>query len=149
MMHAVRETLPNIIAYVIMVAIIALPLVMVISGYDLKVLVSVSIIMFGLYFLHYWFELARWLDSRLLEALYDSGGPNSGSGILDFTADPAGDMYMDFTTGLMFLIVPALWMGILGWAGFKGGDFAGKAVESTGKGVGNSQKSGQDKVNPI
>lgn len=149
MMHAVRETLPSIIAYTIMVTIIALPLVLVISAYDLKVLVTASIMVFALYFLHYWFELARWIDSRLLQALYDSGGPNFGQGILDFTADPAGDMYMDFATALMFLVVPALWLGILGWAGFKGGDFAGRAMDSTGKGVGSSQKGGQDKVSPI
>ncbi len=146
MMHAVRETLPGIIAYVIMVAIIALPLVLVISGYDLKVLVSVSIILFGFYFLHYWFELARWLDSRLLEALYDSGGPNSGQGILDFTADPAGDMYMDFTTGLMFMVVPALWMGILGWAGVKGGEFAARSISSSSEGAGRQQSNGQQDV---
>lgn len=149
MMHAVRETIPSVLAYTIMMAIIALPLVLVISAFDVKAFVTCTILMFALYFLHFWFELARWLDSRLLQALYDSGGPNFGAGILDFSADPAGDMYMDFTTAIMFLVVPAIWMGLLGWAGVKGGNFAGNAIDSAGKGVGNTQKSGQDKVTPI
>ncbi|WP_313025547.1 conjugal transfer protein TraG N-terminal domain-containing protein [Pseudomonas lopnurensis] len=145
MMHAVRETMPSIVAYTIMVAIIALPLVLVLSGYDLKVFVAVSIIMFGMYFLHFWFEVARWLDSRLLEALYSSGGPN-GTGFLDMTSDPVGDMYMDFTTGTMFLVIPALWMGVLGWAGFKGGDFAARSISSTGEKGGKEQSKGQGKI---
>lgn len=146
MMHAVRETLPSVIAYVIMVMITALPLVLVISCYELKVLVTVSIILFGMFFLHFWFELARWIDSRMLEALYVSGGPNEGEGFLDFAADVPGDMYMDFTTGLMFLVVPALWMGILGWAGVRGGEFASRSISTSSEGAGSQQKNGQQEV---
>lgn len=149
MMHAVRETLPGIISYVIMAAIIALPIIMVLSAYDVKTLVSVSIIIFALYFLHFWFELARWIDSRLLDALYGSGGPNSGEGFLDFGVDSSGGMYMDFTTSLMFMVVPALWMGMLGWAGVRGGELAARSVSSTGEQGGRKQSEGQNKVSPI
>ncbi|OLU25516.1 hypothetical protein BVH03_17865 [Pseudomonas sp. PA15(2017)] len=146
-MHAVREVIPVITAYVIMVAVIALPLVLVLSGYELKVFISVSIIIFALHFLHFWFELARWLDSRLLDALYNSGGPNSGEGFLDFGADSAGGMYVDFATSLMFLFVPAMWLGVLGWTGIKSGEFAASAMGSAGAGkVGESQAEGQRQV---
>ncbi|MHB0818455.1 conjugal transfer protein TraG N-terminal domain-containing protein [Stutzerimonas stutzeri] len=142
MMHAVRETLPTFVAYIIMVSIIALPFVLILSCYDLKVLITTSVIIFALYFLHFWFELARWLDSRLLETLYSSGGPN-GTGILDMRMDPFGDMYMDFATGMMFLVIPALWMGVLGWAGVKGGAFAGQAMNKSAENSGGQQEKGQ------
>src|SRR3546814_8909899 len=44
-----------------------------IGTYDLKTVMKVSCVQFALFFVDFWFQLARWIDSTILDALYGWG----------------------------------------------------------------------------
>src|SRR5690606_11837627 len=69
-MNALRTALPMIQAFLILATIICLPLVLLISTYQLKVLMTLTFALFTLHMLTFWWELARWVDSSMLDTLY-------------------------------------------------------------------------------
>ncbi|MHN97840.1 conjugal transfer protein TraG, partial [Escherichia coli] len=70
-------------------------------------------------FLTFWWELARWLDSWMLTALYSSDTHSRVNMMgLQNTSD---DIIMNFVMGTMFIILPAVWLGALSWAGISAG----------------------------
>lgn len=73
----------------------------------------------------FWFQLARWIDSTILDALYGSG---FGWNRPHINFDPVmglnnafGDMLLNFVMAMMFIILPAFWVTALGWAGIRAG----------------------------
>ncbi|WP_342595568.1 conjugal transfer protein TraG N-terminal domain-containing protein [Salinicola lusitanus] len=80
--------------------------------------------LFGLFFLTFWWELARWLDSHLIDLMYGSDAAKMSwlAGV-----ENANDkMVMRFVNGMMFVVLPGLWVGVMGWAGAG----AGNAISS-------------------
>ncbi len=72
-MDVVRQSLPMVLALLKMALVICIPLVLVVGTYDLKTVVTVSVVQFALFFVDFWFQLARWVDSTILDALYGWG----------------------------------------------------------------------------
>ena len=151
--YAMRQSLPMIQAFVIMPIVICLPIMTVMGSYDLKVVSLLSFALLGTYALSFWWELAHWIDSWLLEALYGSDTHSRWNMLgLQNTSD---DIIVNFVMGTMFLVLPALWMGAMGWAGFNVGsalsDMASKgskdAKDAGGKAGQMVQNSGQSAVN--
>ncbi len=48
--------------------VICIPLITLCSAWDVKVVMTLTFVQFALFFLTFWWELARWLDSWLLDA---------------------------------------------------------------------------------
>lgn len=116
---SIRQSLPMVQAFTIMAIIICLPIVTVMSSYDLKVLMLLTFVLLGTYALSFWWELARWIDSWLLEALYGSDTHSYWN--LAGIQNTSDDILVNFVMGTMFLFLPALWIGAMGWAGIKAG----------------------------
>ena len=57
-MDVVRQALPLVLSFLKMALVICLPLVLVISTYELKTLVTASCVQFALFFVDFWFQLA-------------------------------------------------------------------------------------------
>ncbi|WP_262404430.1 conjugal transfer protein TraG N-terminal domain-containing protein [Aggregatibacter actinomycetemcomitans] len=155
---AIRQSLPMVQAFTIMAIIICLPIVTVMSSYDLKVLMTLTFVLFGTYALSFWWELARWIDSWILEALYGSDTHSYWN--LAGIQNTSDDILVNFVMGSMFIILPAFWMGAMGWAGVKvghavsnisgsgsatsgdagrkGGDLVAKGGQEVSKGIGKS-----------
>ncbi len=57
-------------AILLMALTLCTPVVLVFSAYELKTAVTLTFVQFALIFLTFWWELARWLDSWLLDVLY-------------------------------------------------------------------------------
>jgi hypothetical protein len=72
-MDVVRQALPMVLTMLKMALVICIPLVLLIGTYDLKTVVTVSCVQFALFFVDFWFQLARWIDSTILDALYGWG----------------------------------------------------------------------------
>ena len=72
-MDVVRRALPMVLTMLKMALVICIPLVLLIGTYDLKTVVTVSCVQFALFFVDFWFQLARWIDSTILDALYGWG----------------------------------------------------------------------------
>ncbi|MGR3807765.1 TraG-like protein, N-terminal region [Pasteurella testudinis DSM 23072] len=134
---AVRQALPMVQAFILMTVIILTPVVIVLSAYSLKTIVTLTIVNFALIMLSFWWELARWLDSWLLDALYNSSTHNSLN--VHFLSNTRDDIVVNFVMGSLFLVLPALWVGALSWAGMSIGNIA----NALASGSSTSQQAGQ------
>lgn len=143
-MDVVRQALPMVLALLKMALVICIPLVLLIGTYDLKTLVTVSVVQFALFFVDFWFQLARWLDSTILDALYGWGfgwnRPYSNFNALMGLNNAFGDMLLNFVMATMFIVLPSFWIGALAWAGVRAGNFTQMMMTSTTGGKENGGK---------
>ncbi|AKU48516.1 conjugal transfer protein TraG N-terminal domain-containing protein [Xanthomonas arboricola] len=127
-MDVVRQALPMVLALLKMALVICIPLVLVVGTYDLKMVVTVSVVQFALFFVDFWLQLARWIDSTILDALYGWGWgwnrPHNNFDPMVGLNNAFGDMLLNFVTGTMFLVLPTFWVAALGWVGIKAGVIA-------------------------
>lgn len=146
-MDAVRQALPMIVSLLKMALIICGPLLLTLATYDLKALITVSCVFFALYFVEFWFELARWIDSTILDALYGWGWgynrPHANFDILMGLNNTFGDMLLNFVMSTMFIVLPTFWVTALGWVGVRaGGALQGLSDGSAGAGKAGSRGAG-------
>lgn len=121
-LDSMRQALPMVHAFALMSIVILLPIIIVMSGYSLKTVITLTFVHFALVALTFWWELARWLDSWLLDVLYNSATHNRLNPF--FLENTEDDFIVNFVMGSLFLVLPAIWMGAISWAGFSLGSLA-------------------------
>ncbi|MCL6692274.1 conjugal transfer protein TraG N-terminal domain-containing protein [Pseudomonas sp. R3.Fl] len=145
-MDAMRQALPMVLALLKMALVICIPLMLVIGTYDLKIVVTVSVVQFALFFVDFWFQLARWIDSTILDALYGTGWgwnrPHTNFDPMIGLNNAFGDLLISFVMATMFIVLPTFWIAALGWVGIHAGVIAQNIAvgskdvrDSTGAGV--------------
>ena len=122
-MDVVRQSLPMILSFLKMAMVICIPLVLVFGTYDLRTLVTASCVQFALFFVDFWFQLARWIDSTILNALYGWHSPHSNFNPLMGLTNAFGDLLLNFVMAAMFIVLPTFWMIAISWAGVRTGNF--------------------------
>lgn len=131
-MGVMRQALPMVLSLLKMALVICIPLVLIIGTYDLKSLVTISIVQFALFFVDFWFQLARWLDSSILDALYGWGWgwnrPHTNFDPVMGLNNAFGDMLLNFVMATMFIVLPGFWISALTWAGVRAGGIAQNLV---------------------
>jgi len=136
-MDVMRQALPMVLSLLKMGLVICIPLVLLIGTFDLKTLMTVSCVQFALFFVDFWFQLARWVDSTLLDALYGWGfganKPHSNFNPLIGADNAFADLLLNFVMGMMFIVFPTLWVGALGWAGVRVGSLLSGLAIATGE----------------
>ncbi|HDJ0602579.1 TPA: conjugal transfer protein TraG N-terminal domain-containing protein, partial [Escherichia coli] len=105
------------------------------AAYELSTLITLTFVVFAVHFLTFWWELARWLDSWMLTALYSSD-THTRFNMMGFQ-NTSDDLIMNLVMGTMFLVLPAVWLGALSWAGVSVGTVMGDAIN---KGTSNVSK---------
>ncbi|MDT4815080.1 hypothetical protein FQZ97_481000 [compost metagenome] len=124
-MDAMRQALPMVLALLKMALVICIPLVLLLGTYDLKTVVTISIVQFALFFVEFWFQLARWIDSTILDALYGWGWgwnrPHTNFDPLLGLNNAFGDILISFVMATMFIALPAFWVAALSWVGVRTG----------------------------
>lgn len=138
-MDMVRQALPMVMAFLKMAIVISMPLVLVIGAYQLKTAMTMTVVFFSLIFVDFWFQLARWIDSTILDALYGSGSPHLSLDPVMGLNTATQDAILNFVMGAMFLIFPAFWITALGWAGIT----AGHVLEGMSSGTKDVKASGE------
>ncbi|MGY2237096.1 conjugal transfer protein TraG N-terminal domain-containing protein [Pseudomonas gingeri] len=118
-MDVMRQALPMVTAALKMALVICIPLVLMFSTYDLKATITVSVVQFAIIFVDFWFQLARWLDTTILDALYGWDSPHSNLNLLLGMNNTQADMLLNFVMGALFIILPTFWMTTLTWAGIR------------------------------
>ncbi|HDX0990419.1 TPA: conjugal transfer protein TraG N-terminal domain-containing protein [Pasteurella multocida] len=145
-LDSMRQALPMVHAFALMSIVILLPIIIVMSGYSLKTVITLTFVHFALVALTFWWELARWLDSWLLDVLYNSATHNRLNPF--FLENTEDDFIVNFVMGSLFLVLPAIWMGAISWAGVNIGNMAQQLTngsrdsKSAGQQGGDSVKSG-------
>jgi len=138
-MDAMRQALPMVLALLKMALVICIPLVLVIGTYDLKTVVTVSVVQFALFFVDFWFQLARWIDSTILDALYGTGWgwnrPHTNFDPMIGLNNAFGDLLISFVMATMFIVLPTFWVTALGWVGVR----AGNALQGLAAGTRDAQ----------
>lgn len=137
-LNALKTALPMIQAFLIMAVIICLPLIIVISTYDLKAVMTATFGLFALYMCTFWWELARWVDSSMLDALYGDVG-TAYKFALSLPTAFANDasvtsMVMLFVIGALFLLLPSIFFATMAWAGAAVGSSLGRLSGQLGDG---------------
>jgi hypothetical protein len=131
-MDVVRQALPMVLSLLKMALVICVPLVLVVGTYELKTAVTVSCVQFAIFFVDFWFQLARWIDSTIMEALYGWDSPHSNFNALLGLNNTFGDMILNwFVLPMMFLVMPTLWISALAWTGVRAGAIVQGLVVAT------------------
>lgn len=136
-LDAMRQALPMVQAFMIMAVIILIPIITILSGFAIKTVMTLSFVYFALITTTFWWELARWLDSYLIEIMYSSPSHNMLN--IHFLENAEDDIISNFVMGSLFIILPGLWFGAMTWAGIRVG---GELSAAIAKGTESSQKSG-------
>lgn len=131
-MDVMRQALPLVLSFLKMALVICIPLVLVFGAYELKAVVTVSCVEFALFFVDFWFQLARWIDSTILDALYGFDSPHSNWNPFLGLNNTFGDMLLNFVMAMMFVVLPTFWIAALGWVGIRAGNMAQMLTSSTG-----------------
>jgi hypothetical protein len=141
-MDVVRQALPMVLSLLKMALVICIPLVLLVGTYELKAVVTVSVVEFALFFVDFWFQLARWLDSTILDALYGWGfgadRPHTNFDPLIGLNNTFGDMLLNFVMASMFIVLPTFWVAALGWVGVR----VGATIQALGAGTKEAQAAG-------
>ncbi|MDR2014530.1 MAG: conjugal transfer protein TraG N-terminal domain-containing protein [Azoarcus sp.] len=138
-MDLVRQGLPMVLSFLKMALVICIPLVLLIGLYELKALMTVSCIQFALFFVDFWFQLARWVDSTIMDALYGWNSPHSNLNPLMGLNNHFADFLLNFVMSAMFIVLPLLWVSALGWVGIQ----AGALLSGLAKGTAGASTAGE------
>ena len=134
---ALKQALPMIQALLEMMIIIVIPVLMMFSAYEPKTVVTISFALFALMFITFWWELAGWLDDRIITILYqtmaEQGMMNLSAPLAEFMSSPRDGWIMNMVLGMMYVIFPAFWVGSLGWAGARIGSMVDSAMSTGAK----------------
>ncbi len=114
---AIAARLPMVQAFLEMALVICIPVILLFSAWDLKTVITLSFVQFALFFLTFWWELARWLDNWLMQMMYDSDTHSYFN--LWGLQNTSDDLIVNIIMGVMFLVLPAFWLGALTWSGVR------------------------------
>ncbi|EJX8216356.1 conjugal transfer protein TraG N-terminal domain-containing protein [Salmonella enterica] len=143
-LDAMRQALPMVQAVMLMAIYIMVPLILAFAAYEFKTVITLTFVIFAVNFLTFWWELARWLDSWLLTALYSSD-THSRFNMMGFQ-NTSDDLIMNLVIGTMFIVLPTVWIGALSWAGVN----IGVAISNASKeGTGSSHQAAQNGGNLV
>jgi hypothetical protein len=79
-------------------------------------------VLFALFFVDFWWQLARWIDTTILDALYGWDSPHSNFNPLFGLNNAFGDMLLNFVMATTFIVLPTFWVVALAWAGVRTGN---------------------------
>ena len=114
---AIREGMPIFLALLLMVFVAVLPFLMVFGRYDLSVLVTLTLVFFGLQFFYVLWGMAFWADNHLHTAL---NGPVSAP-----KSNPIQGLVGLWVQRFLYIVFPMVWLVAIGWVGVKAGTVMG------------------------
>ena len=111
---ALRQSAPMLQSILLMSIIVLLPITILISGFQPKTVILLSFVIFSLIFLTFVWELARFLDSRLINIMYENNAVSLMSD--DWSSNKS---IIDIITSFVFIVFPILLLVSFSWAGLK------------------------------
>lgn len=125
----VKQALPMVQSLLMFAIAIGLPMVIVFSGYSVKAMMTITFGIFAIQFLTFWWEIAYWLDTALMESLY--GSPtHSNFNFENMLVNDTNDGILSIVVNTMYLVMPAIWFMLLGWGSVKAGAAVGAILDS-------------------
>lgn len=116
------NALPMIQSMLLMGMYMFLPMIVLLSGYDLKIMLLGGLAIFTVKFWSVMWFIAQWLDARLIQAMYP--GLNGNMLMQEIQAVLSGGeaqgykrMILNLVLMSLFIGLPLLWSGMMGWIG--------------------------------
>ena len=101
----IRETVSMLQGLAQLIFIVGLPFMLAFSSYAVGKLVLFTVVFFGIHFLSALWGIAFWIDNNL-------------AAILDYRhTGPTQTAMLHTVTKTVFIVVPSMWMAMMGWAG--------------------------------
>ena len=135
---AIREGMPIFLALLLMVFVAVLPVLMVFSRYDVSVLVTLTLVFFGLQFFHVLWGMAFWVDNHLYEALTGPAGAPK--------ANPIQGLVSLWVQRFLYIVFPMIWLAAIGWVGVKAESAMGGISKLADSSAGAAQSGGDTAV---
>ncbi|MCJ8315210.1 MAG: conjugal transfer protein TraG N-terminal domain-containing protein [Pseudomonadales bacterium] len=131
-----KLAIPMYLLLIQTVFFIAIPILMVFSGYSFGMVLTISVTIFGLEFIMVMFEIARWFDFTLARLTA------SGWGDISDTSQVIMKLVQLDLSWKSYVILPVLWATLLGTVGFITHMTMGGAAlgNSAGQGAANAAK---------
>lgn len=114
---ALRKAAPMIQSVLLMSIVILLPIIITLGGFEPKVVITLTFVIFTVIFLTFVWELARFLDSKLIEIVYE----NNIIGFMSNKWVTVNKSLIDIVTSIVFVGFPVLLLGAMSWAGYRVG----------------------------
>lgn len=127
--------LPMVQSMILMGLYMFLPLIVLLSGYDLKVMLLGGLAIFTVKFWAVMWYVAQWVDARIIQAMYPGMQGNMFWAELKEMvtlgeAQGYKRMILNLVLMAMFIGLPLLWSGMMAWIGYS----MGLALESVSRG---------------
>ena len=130
-LHLLINALPVIQGSLLFALYAFLALAIPFSSYRIGFCVTVSVIIFSVIFCSYLWQLVQWFDNYLIQALYPKLGDITGLGILNsIGGKTTNEIFVEMIIGALYIVLPFLWMTVMGWIGFQTGSFITGALSS-------------------
>jgi hypothetical protein len=92
------------------------------SSYRISFCVTGAVVLFSLIFCTFIWNLVQWFDTYLMQALYPSLGNVAGVGaIFNEVSNDINGTFVDIVTGILYIVLPILWMAVMSWCGYHAG----------------------------
>jgi len=119
-MHVILYALPMVQALLLMCIYALLPLVLVISRYSFSFMILAALGIISVKFFSVLWHFAAWVDNNLIYSMY----PNADALTLLFTTEQGPKRWLlDMLTTGLYLGLPVIWTGMMGWAGLTIGKY--------------------------
>jgi hypothetical protein len=146
--------LPMIQSMLLMGMYMFLPMIVMLSGYDLKIMLLGGLAIFTVKFWSVMWFIAQWVDARLIQAMYP--GLNGNIVMQEFIAmgTNAGDgslykrMILNLVLMSMFVGLPLLWSAMMGWVGMNMGSGIMDLMRQTKLGMADAAKNSKLRRRP-
>lgn len=144
-----RKMAPFIQSCLLFVVIILLPIVITASGFSPKAVITTTFIIFGIIFLSFFWEMGRFLDTKLIDIIYD--GSQVGRNPKDFLSIENSKDIKDLSiiriiTSVIFIGFPIILLASFSWAGHSIGNAVNSALGSMGEPAERAGSQGAGKV---
>lgn len=128
--------LPMVQSMILMGLYMFLPLIVLLSGYDLKVMLLGGLAIFTVKFWAVMWYVAQWVDARIIQAMYPGMQGNMFWAELKEMvtlgeAQAYKRMILNLVLMAMFIGLPLLWSGMMAWIGYS----MGLAIDSVSRGT--------------
>lgn len=98
------------------------------SSYRINFCVTGAVMIFSIIFCSFLWHLVQWFDNYLIQSLYPSLGNIQGMGLLNELNINPNQAFVDMIIATLYILLPLLWLSVMGWAGIQAGIQLGSMV---------------------
>lgn len=117
-LHLLMNALPMIQGALLFALYAFLALGVIFSSYRIQFCITGAIMIFSVIFCSFLWHVVQWFDHILIEALYPTFDNFIVKNLQSFNPN---QILVDMIIGTLYVVLPLIWLMVMGWAGFRAG----------------------------